>query len=424
MDSDLKLFRDEAKHPGELTSQGSIVLLPPVLFGVWTWVAVLISATIVGFFIWGTYTQRSTVIGQLAPDVGVIKVYTPQFGTITQKHVTEGSKVHKGDLLYVFSSDYKSSSQGDLQALISQDVESRRKSLQQSVAQTRLMAASDLDVAKKKLAGLEAEYAKVDELLGNLKSRVSLAEQAQQRYENLRKQGYLSQEDLLVKQADLLDQKTRLQTLDRDHISLQRQIDDQKATIQQMPLRYQTQIAELERSIASAQQELSQSEAARSWVVTAPEDGIASAVVGEVGQTADSGRVLMALVPEGAKLQAQLYAPSRSVGFIKAGDTVYLRYQSFPYQKFGHYAGEVASISRTAAPANELTGSNAALSSTSSSEPVYRVTVNLDSQSVSAYGKRVSLQAGMVVEADVLQETRHLYEWVLEPLFTLTGKIH
>ncbi|MET5012441.1 secretion protein HlyD, partial [Burkholderia pseudomallei] len=31
--------------------------------------------------------------------------------------------------------------------------------------------------------------------------------------------------------------------------------------------------------------------------------------------------------------------------------------------------------------------------------------------------------AGMALQADVLQERRRLYEWVLEPLYSLTGKL-
>ena len=30
----------------------------------------------------------------------------------------------------------------------------------------------------------------------------------------------------------------------------------------------------------------------------------------------------------------------------------------------------------------------------------------------------------MAVEADVLLETRHVYEWMLEPLYSLRGKVH
>lgn len=39
-----------------------------------------------------------------------------------------------------------------------------------------------------------------------------------------------------------------------------------------------------------------------------------------------------------------------------------------------------------------------------------------------AYGKPQLLQSGMLLDADILQESRRLYEWVLEPLYSLTGK--
>jgi membrane fusion protein len=52
------------------------------------------------------------------------------------------------------------------------------------------------------------------------------------------------------------------------------------------------------------------------------------------------------------------------------------------------------------------------------------VVIALESQNVIAYGEPRALRAGMAVEADVLLETRHLYEWVLEPLYSLRGKVH
>ncbi len=61
--------------------------------------------------------------------------------------------------------------------------------------------------------------------------------------------------------------------------------------------------------------------------------------------------------------------------------------------------------------------------SVSNGEPLYRITVVLARQTITAYGKPQPLQAGMLVDADIVQEKRHLYEWVLEPLYSLTGKL-
>ena len=56
-----------------------------------------------------------------------------------------------------------------------------------------------------------------------------------------------------------------------------------------------------------------------------------------------------------------------------------------------------------------------------SSEPVYRIVVQLDRQTVSAYGAEHALLPGMALEADILLERRRLVEWVFEPLYALRG---
>jgi membrane fusion protein len=110
----------------------------------------------------------------------------------------------------------------------------------------------------------------------------------------------------------------------------------------------QKQLAQIEREIVNTKQELTESEAKRRLVIVAPETGIATAISAEVGQAVDTSKPLVSVVPDGAILQAHLYAPSNTVGFVKTGDTVLLRYQAYPYQKFGHAEGTVLSVSRTA----------------------------------------------------------------------------
>jgi len=113
-----------------------------------------------------------------------------------------------------------------------------------------------------------------------------------------------------------------------------------------------------------------------------------------------------------------LYISSRAVGFVKPGKKVLLRYEAYPYQKFGQPEGVVATVSRAPIPAAELSytlpnmsiGPNAA-------ETYYRLEVIIPKQTITAYGKEEPLQAGMMLQADILLETRKLYEWLFEPLY-------
>ena len=56
-------------------------------------------------------------------------------------------------------------------------------------------------------------------------------------------------------------------------------------------------------------------------------------------------------------------------------------------------------------------------------QPMYRVRVALERQVVRAYGAERPLMSGATLDATVLLERRRLYEWVLEPLYTISGRI-
>jgi len=138
-----------------------------------------------------------------------------------------------------------------------------------------------------------------------------------------------------------------------------------------------------------------------------------------LGQSVVPSQPLAVIQPDGAALQVHLFAPSRAIGFVKPGDPVNLRYQAFPYQKFGQQEGHVRSIARTALSAAELASLN--LPQQNQSEPLYRIVVEPRKQVIEIYGGQTPLQAGMMVDAYVLQESRAIYEWMLEPLLSVKG---
>ncbi len=418
------LYRAAAVNANKTKWLGEIILIRPVTYSFLTAAAALCALIVAAFLIWGTYTKRSTVIGQLVPDTGLVKVYAPQIGIVLEKHVAEGQSVKTGDVLYILSSERQSSTQGQIQAAISKQVESRRESLQEEMDKTRRLQQDEREMLVKRVDGLQAEGQKLQSLIEGQRSRVKLAEDSVARYQGLLAQDYISKEQVQQKQEETLDQRARLQSIERELISVGRELATRKSELSSLALKQQNQLAQIDRGISSVGQELAESEAKRRLVITAPESGTATAVVAEVGQMEDGSRPLVSIVPGGARLQAHLYAPSKAVGFIKPGDTALMRYQAYPYQKFGHARGTVVSVSKTALPANEISAlGNLAGGNGQNSEPLYRITVDLAQQSVMAYGQRQPLQAGMLLDADVLQDTRHLYEWVLEPLYSLTGKL-
>ena len=199
--------------------------------------------------------------------------------------------------------------------------------------------------------------------------------------------------------------------------------------------------AQIERNQSLLTQELSENATRKGVVVTAPgtlpagpsnsttKAGDAYKVTAlnvRAGQAVQAGQTIATLVPlsqttDGKpvmNVEAHLFAPSRTAGFLQAGQAVYLRYAAYPYQKFGLQQGRITAISDTPFAANELPPNlaNQLMAQNQSSEALFRITVQLQDQTIRTYGNTIALKPGLTLEADVLQERRKVWEWVLEPL--------
>ena len=415
-----RLFREAAMHSRRPQYLGRIFFVQPVSLTVIVVFSFLFSLSIGLFLLLGSYTKRTTVAGQLVPQGGMIKVYSTQAGIITEKYVEENKKIRKGDILYVVSTDRQSRSQGDTQAAISKQVEARRTNLQQEIEKTKSLQRSERAAAEQKIASLNLELQKISSQILNQKARFGLAQQARSRYRELRDQDYVSGDQLQQKEEDYLDQYAKLSAIERDQTSVARELAFQKTELTATQIKYGNQLSQLERELAQINQEFSESEAKRGLAIVAPESGTLTAESAQLGQAVTITRSLVNIVPQRSLLQAHLYIPSKAIGFVREGDEVHLRYQAYPYQKFGHGKGIVRFVSKVSLPSEDIPEAEGIFSS---KEPLYRVVVDLAEQYVMAYGKPMPLQAGMLLEADVLQDKRRLYEWVLEPLYSLTGKM-
>ncbi|MGS0893205.1 HlyD family secretion protein [Burkholderia stagnalis] len=419
------LFRSEAVQAQRTRVLGGIVLVHPVSMTVLTAAAIAMAACVVLFFAFGTYTRRTTVTGVVMPDAGLVKVYALQPGIVVERDVKEGQHVTRGQTLYTVSTDLQSAAQGATQVALIAQARQRKASLLAEMDKTRSLQQDERETVRAKIANLKGELAQIDDQLAAQRLRTSIAADGAKRYRGLLAQDYISKDQAQQREADLLDQQSKLNGLLRDRASTQQALTEASNELSGLDFKQQNQLAQIDRNVIDVDQSLTESEAKRRIVVTAPETGVLTAAIADVGQAVDTSRPLASVVPGDAHWQAHLFVPSTAIGFVRVGEPVLVRYQAFPYQKFGQYRATVASIARTALSAAELSndGGPAATPSEGKDATYYRVSVALDAQHVIAYGEKQPLQAGMTLQADILQERRRLYEWVLEPLYSLTGKL-
>jgi membrane fusion protein len=169
--------------------------------------------------------------------------------------------------------------------------------------------------------------------------------------------------------------------------------------------------------MSELQQGSVQEEAKRENVIRAPVAGVFTNVAATRGEAVADEAPLAMVVPKGSGLHAQLLVPTRAIGFVQPGQEVVLRYDAFPFQRFGQYRGTVERVSRTVWSAGEKVGQ------VTVREPVYRVDVRLDAQYIVSGDQKLALRPGMSVNADILQEKRKVWEWVFEPILSLKQRM-
>jgi membrane fusion protein len=411
------LFRQEALDFKKEKLFGEVMQVHHLSYSFLTAVAVCIAASVIVFAFWGDYTRKAHVVGYLAPSKGLIKVYAPQAGTLIEKFVVEGRRVTKGDPLFILSTERSSRETPEAQAAAIAQLKQRRESLKEELAKQQSIDQIQYRSLQDRISGMDKELAQIESEMATQRLRLASAESVAVRYQDLLAKGFVAEIQAREKREELLDQQSRLQGLERNRLELERELTSARRELASSQLRFRNQRAAIERNISSLEQELTEHESQRNIVITAPGDGTVTTILVEQGQNANTTNPLLSILPEGAVLEAQLLVPSRAVGFIEPEQTVSLRYQAFPYQRFGSHKGRVREISRTLITPNE------ANLPVNLEESVYRVTVSLDSQAVKAYRQDVPLQSGMLVDADIWLDHRRIVDWIFDPLYSITGRL-
>ncbi len=417
----MPLFRHAAIARQQQKFYGSILLARPLTFVFLTAFFVVVAAAIILFFFMFGFTRKEVVPGVLIPEHGLIRVYTPQAGVLVERKAQNGQAVAQGDILFIISGERASSSKGDTQSAISRSLNTRIEKLQTEMTQQQTQTHHQQAALERRRHELNGQIDHIGSEIALQQKRLQIAETAAQRFTDLKKSNFVSEAQVQDKMAEMLDQQARLRTLERSLAGIHMDLTQVDAEILEQPLKAKREVLSLERGIAEIEQGVVQNEALRQIVVRAPKSGIVTGAIGEPGQILNPNQILAALIPAGEKLEAELYAPSRAIGFIKPGMKVLLRYQAFPYQKFGQYSGTVSDISNTTINATEIGLPFAHDPGTN--DPLYRIRVRLDDTNVTAYGKTEVLKSGMQLDASLVLEYRKLFEWVIEPLYSVTGRI-
>lgn len=417
------LFRPEALSAKKVDWAGRVVMTTPISFAFMTFCAFLVGLVLIIFLVWGEYTKRSTIKGQLIPDKGLVQAYTPISGVIIEKNVSEDQRVKAGDVLYKISIS-RHTDTGNIQEAIGRELDLKHQLIELEINRTKQAQFSEKQNITNTIERLQADKNKLQSQIELQKHQVAIVKNTLARHEIAMQSEAVSKQELESQIMSYNAQLDKLTQLEREKDIINKQIKEQNIALTRIQNEHEATLSQYKRILSDNKSESIQNHGNDTILIKAQVDGIVSTTYADIGQFVDNTRSLASILPDKSHLIAMMYVPSRAIGFIKINDKVLLRYGAYPYQKFGHAKAEVISVAKTATAGQLLpTIGTVATTEQLANEPIYIVKARLDKQTIKAYGKELPLAVGMTLEGDIMHETRKLYEWVLEPLYSITGKI-
>jgi hemolysin D len=287
-----------------------------------------------------------------------------------------------------------------------------------------------IDENKQQESQKEAERATIRAMINKLNETIPLVEERVnlRRYLFNRELGsklvYLTEyQDLVGLQQDLLVQKSRYGEADAAVAALLEARLKLVAEYQRALLDELTKAEQ--KATGLAQDVIKAVQRTQYLVLVAPVDGTVQQLsVHTVGGVVTPAQGLMVVVPADSGLEIEAMVSNRDVGFVRAGQDVEVKIDTFNFTRYGLIHGKVLSISPDAIARDkpqDKSSDRTPGTTTTSSEPkgqelVYAARVSLDRTQMQVEENRVNLSPGMAVSAEIKTGSRTIISYLLSPL--------
>lgn len=404
------LFRTEAiAHRADRLS-GDVAIAVPVR---WQAIGLLIGGALAAallFLSFASYARVETVGGSIVPDTGVATILPSRSGVISALSVRDGQSVIAGAPLATVRAEEDGATGPTAAARIESAIARQDSSLTAQLDASAAAAAAQQGQLAAQRGGIAAEIGQLRAQVGLQQELVASASRDLDRARAIAERGFISGRDLQVREETLLARRQGLSQLQQSLSSRQSALIEAERSIAQIAAQTRAQGASLAAARAEVAQSAASASGARAYVLRAPVAGRVTALSARIGQPASAQQPLMAIVPDGSILRAELAVSSAAIGFVKPRQAVRLAIDAFPYQRFGTVSGRVLTVATS--PVSQQ-GPNGTVVS------VYPVVVALDATQVTAFGRVEPLVPGMTLTARIVTEDQSLLEWLFEPLYAV-----
>lgn len=422
------LFRQEAIDHQNAHWSGKVLLLS----GFPAWIAVvgslLFFIVLILFIVFGSYTRRINVPGEIVTDPHSINLYAANQGIVVKQYHQPNDEIKRGEPLYQLDVSRVTNSGNVSQNAVS-SIEEQIQRLSEILSKMEQDKNETLKNLNDQLGKNLASYQQSKKQLNNVKHGMDVMRQTMESYEQYLHEGLISKDQLSAQQSQFYQQQSSYQYIFTQVNQLEMEITKLRSDLVTRELNLDNQISQYQNQRSELERQKAEADATGNIFVNSPVNGRVSSIAMTSGQMVNPGDLLAQLVPTvDYKYQMVLWVPNESVPYVKVGDKVNIRYAAFPYEKFGQFPGQIISIAAAPATDGEMAMYGSAPKQQQNKGTFYKAIVGLDRTAISYRGQSLRLASGMNTNVTLFLENRQLYQWMLSPFYdmsqSLAGVVH
>lgn len=411
------MFRQQAIDSQRRKWRGRAILLPGMSFWIVATACVLFLTCFILFITIGTYSRRVNVSGEITTYPRAANVYASVQGVVTREFVIEGQQVKAGAPIYQIDVS-KSTRDGVVSDNQRHNIDIQLERIKQIIEHLKSNKSITLAMLEKEKIQYTDAFKNSSDIFKRAQEGISIMKENMDNYRDYQHRGLINKDQLTNQISLYYQQQNNFLGLASQNEQNSLQITSLESQIHTQASEFDNQIYQMELQSYELLKEKVNIDAGGSVIVRALANGRVDSLSVTVGQMVSPGDSLLQIVPDHlTRRYLVLWIPNDAIPYLSVGDRVNIRYEAFPAEKFGQFAGVISIISRVPASPQEMMTYRGSPKTTSI--PYYKVIVRPLKDSIRYGNKYLNLENGMKAQSTLFLEKRAIYQWMLSPFFDM-----
>lgn len=418
------IYRKEAIAHKKVHWKGKALLLAGLPAWIITLFAGIFLATLITTLTFFTFTQRIDVRGEVITLPHSINVFAPQQGFVVNQHVRVGDLVYKDQPLYELDVS-RNTINGNVSTAQIEVINEKIANAQDIISKLSHNKAETLSALDKQIKTTGDSLVETNRMLTNTQVGLKKMHNNLASYDKYLKDGMITKDQYNYQHSLYFQQQSAYQSLVSQKMQLESQLTQTNSDKVTKAADFDNQISSQHNQINDYKNQLVESNANGNIIIKATTDGKIESLAVTKGQMVENGSSLAQIKPTGdIEYYLILWLPNNAIPYVKPGDTINIRYDAFPADKFGQFPGKILSISSVPASRQEMAEYTNVNNGTNQQElALYKAIIKIKDKTFSYNGKTLTLSNGLKAQAVVFLEERPLYMWMFTPFYKMTQSV-